>query len=86
MSPIPSTDGQQQTHTKAVNLTRIPAAGLKEMTSALTNSRSGIVPPGTIANKTSSVPRPELQHQQYHALAPSPENLMFGRILLHRLP
>lgn len=47
----------QQTHARASTRSRIPQAGLREMTSATTNSRSGILPPGSIANKATSVSR-----------------------------
>ncbi|KAJ5179945.1 hypothetical protein N7492_003155 [Penicillium capsulatum] len=42
---------------RASTRSRIPQAGLREMTSATTNSRSGILPPGSIANKATSVSR-----------------------------
>ncbi|KAB8222846.1 hypothetical protein BDV33DRAFT_167998 [Aspergillus novoparasiticus] len=46
-------DNENLSQSRAPARTRIPAAGLREMSSANTNSRSGILPPGSIA-KTSS--------------------------------
>ena len=46
-----------QTHLRASTRSRLPQPGLREMTSATTNSRSGILPPGSIANKATSVSR-----------------------------
>ncbi|KAF9891644.1 kinesin-like nuclear fusion protein [Aspergillus nanangensis] len=42
---------QQRSPTRS----RIPTAGLREMNSSNTNARSGILPPGSIANKPSSL-------------------------------
>ncbi|CAG7920202.1 unnamed protein product [Penicillium olsonii] len=41
---------------------RMPQAGLREASSAITNSRSGIMAPGTIANKAMSMSRMDLPH------------------------
>lgn len=48
-----------QTRTRSSTRTRLPQAGLREATSATTNSRSGIMAPGTIANKAMSMSRME---------------------------
>ncbi|KAJ5142375.1 hypothetical protein N7526_003370 [Penicillium atrosanguineum] len=42
-----------QTQSRASTRSRIPHPGLREMNPATTNSRSGILPPGSIANKGS---------------------------------
>ncbi|KAB8238188.1 putative kinesin family protein (KlpA) [Aspergillus alliaceus] len=47
-------DNENLTQSRAPARSRIPAAGLREMSSANTNSRSGILPPGSIASKTSA--------------------------------
>ncbi|KAF7586841.1 kinesin-like nuclear fusion protein [Aspergillus hancockii] len=52
-------DNENVTQSRAPARSRIPAAGLKEMSSAHTNSRSGILPPGSIASKTSTFARAE---------------------------
>ncbi|KAJ5613361.1 kinesin-like protein klpA [Penicillium lagena] len=49
-------EDENMTHARASARTRIPQAGLREMTSATTNSRSGILPPGSIASKASVSP------------------------------
>lgn len=46
-----------QSHPRASTRSRLPQPGLREMTSATTNSRSGIPPPGSIANKATSASR-----------------------------
>ncbi|KAJ5513723.1 hypothetical protein N7463_003275 [Penicillium fimorum] len=62
-------EGENMTRTtRASTRTRLPQAGLREASSATTNSRSGIMAPGTIANKAMSMSRmedPELlaQHE-----------------------
>ncbi|KAJ5589730.1 hypothetical protein N7450_003702 [Penicillium hetheringtonii] len=48
-------DDENLTHLRASTRSRLPQPGLREMTSATTNSRSGILPPGSIANKATSV-------------------------------
>ncbi|KAH8427100.1 putative kinesin family protein (KlpA) [Aspergillus melleus] len=50
-------ENDYSTLSRTAGRTRIPA-GLKEMSGAGTNSRSGLLPPGSIANKTSAVPQP----------------------------
>ncbi|KAI2713932.1 hypothetical protein CBS147311_3628 [Penicillium roqueforti] len=47
-------DGENITRTRSYTRTRLPQAGLREASSATTNSRSGIMAPGTIANKAIS--------------------------------
>ncbi|CDM34327.1 Kinesin-like protein klpA [Penicillium roqueforti FM164] len=47
-------DGENITRTRSSTRTRLPQAGLREASSATTNSRSGIMAPGTIANKAIS--------------------------------
>ncbi|KAJ6063406.1 uncharacterized protein N7446_007526 [Penicillium canescens] len=47
-------DGENMTQTRASTRTRIPQ-GLREASSATTNSRSGIMPPGSIASKAMSM-------------------------------
>ncbi|OGM51340.1 Kinesin-like protein klpA [Aspergillus bombycis] len=51
-------DNENLTQSRAPARTRIPAAGLREMSSANTNSRSGILPPGSIAKTSSQPTRP----------------------------
>ncbi|KAJ5991599.1 hypothetical protein N7499_004014 [Penicillium canescens] len=51
-------DGENMTQTRASTRTRIPQ-GLREASSATTNSRSGIMPPGSIASKAMSMSRME---------------------------
>lgn len=53
---------QSQMQTRASTRMRMPQAGLREATSAMTNSRSGIMAPGTIANKALSMSRMEPSH------------------------
>ncbi|KAJ5413971.1 hypothetical protein N7509_000598 [Penicillium cosmopolitanum] len=48
-------DDENLSHPGASTRSRLPQPGLREMTSATTNSRSGILPPGSIANKVTSV-------------------------------
>ncbi|KAJ9484409.1 hypothetical protein VN97_g8957 [Penicillium thymicola] len=48
-------EGENKTRTRSSTRTRLPQAGLREATSATTNSRSGIMAPGTIANKAMSM-------------------------------
>ncbi|CRL18032.1 Kinesin, motor domain [Penicillium camemberti] len=48
-------EGENITRTRSSTRTRLPQAGLREATSATTNSRSGIMAPGTIANKAMSM-------------------------------
>ncbi|CAI7655207.1 unnamed protein product [Penicillium glandicola] len=52
-------EGENMTRTRSSTRTRLPQAGLREATSATTNSRSGIMAPGTIANKAMSMSRME---------------------------
>ncbi|KAJ5835393.1 hypothetical protein N7447_001419 [Penicillium robsamsonii] len=53
-------EGENMTRTtRASTRTRLPQAGLREASSATTNSRSGIMAPGTIANKAMSMSRME---------------------------
>ncbi|KAJ5209375.1 hypothetical protein N7449_003754 [Penicillium cf. viridicatum] len=52
-------EGENITRTRSSTRTRLPQAGLREATSATTNSRSGIMAPGTIANKAMSISRME---------------------------
>ncbi|OQD71697.1 hypothetical protein PENPOL_c001G10366 [Penicillium polonicum] len=52
-------EGENITRTRSSTRTRLPQAGLREATSATTNSRSGIMAPGTIANKAMSMSRME---------------------------
>ncbi|OQD82827.1 hypothetical protein PENANT_c019G10808 [Penicillium antarcticum] len=49
-------DGENMPQTRASTRTRIPQ-GLREASSATTNSRSGIMPPGSIASKAMSMSR-----------------------------
>ncbi|PIG82159.1 Kinesin-like protein klpA [Aspergillus arachidicola] len=51
-------DNENLSQSRAPARTRIPAAGLREMSSANTNSRSGILPPGSIAKTSSQPTRP----------------------------
>ncbi|KAB8069774.1 kinesin motor domain protein [Aspergillus leporis] len=59
-------DNENLTQSRAPARTRIPAAGLKEMSSAHTNSRSGILPPGSIASKTTSFAQPTRPRSTTH--------------------
>ncbi|KXG48470.1 uncharacterized protein PGRI_023400 [Penicillium griseofulvum] len=53
-------EGENMTRTtRASTRMRLPQAGLREASSATTNSRSGIMAPGTIANKAMSMSRME---------------------------
>ncbi|KAJ6188127.1 hypothetical protein N7519_003035 [Penicillium mononematosum] len=52
-------EGESTTRTRSSTRTRLPQAGLREASSATTNSRSGIMAPGTIANKAMSMSRME---------------------------
>ncbi|KAK9857890.1 hypothetical protein MYU51_020243 [Penicillium brevicompactum] len=65
-------ENMSQMQTRASTRMRMPQAGLREASSAMTNSRSGIMAPGTIANKAMSMsrmePSPPLAQQ---ALTPS---------------
>ncbi|KAE8150366.1 P-loop containing nucleoside triphosphate hydrolase protein [Aspergillus avenaceus] len=51
-------DNENLAQSRAPARTRIPGAGLREMNPANTNSRSGILPPGSISSKTSVLPQP----------------------------
>ncbi|QQK40778.1 Kinesin-like protein klpA [Penicillium digitatum] len=48
-------EGENRPRTRSSTRTRLPQAGLREATSATTNSRSGIMAPGTIANKAMNI-------------------------------
>ncbi|KAJ5467855.1 hypothetical protein N7475_005607 [Penicillium sp. IBT 31633x] len=50
-------EGENMTRTRASTRTRLPQAGLREASSATANSRSGLMQPGTIANKAMSMSR-----------------------------
>ncbi|KAK4871014.1 hypothetical protein LT330_000251 [Penicillium expansum] len=65
-------EGENITRTRSSTRTRLPQAGLREATSATTNSRSGIMAPGTIANKAISMSRMEDPEQlaQHELTAP----------------
>ncbi|KAJ5411040.1 uncharacterized protein N7487_005399 [Penicillium crustosum] len=65
-------EGENITRTRSSTRTRLPQAGLREATSATTNSRSGIMAPGTIANKAMSMSRMEDPHSlaQHKLTAP----------------
>ncbi|KAG0160947.1 hypothetical protein PDIDSM_8479 [Penicillium digitatum] len=52
-------EGENRPRTRSSTRTRLPQAGLREATSATTNSRSGIMAPGTIANKAMNISRME---------------------------
>ncbi|KAJ5237089.1 hypothetical protein N7489_007180 [Penicillium chrysogenum] len=56
-------EGESTTRTRSSTRTRLPQAGLREASSATTNSRSGIMAPGTIANKAMSMSRMEEEHE-----------------------
>ncbi|KAJ5960827.1 uncharacterized protein N7479_007977 [Penicillium vulpinum] len=52
-------EGENMPRTRSATRMRLPQAGLREASSATTNSRSGIMAPGTIANKAMSMSRME---------------------------
>ncbi|KAJ5843550.1 Kinesin-like protein [Penicillium chrysogenum] len=56
-------EGESTTRTRSSTRTRLPQVGLREASSATTNSRSGIMAPGTIANKAMSMSRMEEEHE-----------------------
>ncbi|KAI9926360.1 kinesin-like nuclear fusion protein [Aspergillus wentii] len=51
-------ENENLTQSRPATRSRLQAAGLKEMNSANTNSRSGLMQPGTIAGKSSGLPQP----------------------------